>query len=353
MMLHLSERERTRYMQHLQLASMGLSGQLKLKNAKVLCIGAGGLASPLLLYLAAAGVGTIGIVDHDQVALSNLQRQILYTENDIGKQKTDIAKKTLLALNPHITVNLYPYYLDHTYAEELIAQYDIVADCSDNYETRYLVNDSCFTLKKPFVYASIYEYAGQCATFHTINGPCFRCLFREAPVHALPNCRETGVLSVLPGLLGTIQATEVLKFILAHGDLLIGRLLSVDILKMQFKTLNFSKDSTCPLCSSHQKKIDNLTISVQALQTATAMGNEIVLLDVRTLPERTEFNIGGLWIPIDELPKRLQELDPTQNIVVYCRSGTRSQYAVALLKKEHFKQVRSLVGGMKAWQTCG
>lgn len=242
--------ELARYAKHIQLENIGLSGQIRLSEAKVLCVGAGGLGCPLLLYLAAAGVGRLGIADHDIIQLDNLQRQILYQTHQIGAKKTKIAKDQLNLLNPHIKVIIHPDGLQANNAHEIINQYDLIADCSDNFKTRYLINDACFIEKKPFVSASIFKFSGQCVMFSGDYGPCYRCLFPQgfAPESSLPNCGQSGVFGVLPGLLGTIQATEILKWILQIGKPLMNRLLLIDAINMQFKQINFQRDPECQFC---------------------------------------------------------------------------------------------------------
>lgn len=343
--------ELARYAHQIKLSEIGLEGQMILKNTRVLCVGAGGLASPLLLYLAAAGVGTIGIVDDDKVEVSNLQRQILYTTENIGTKKISNAKQHLTALNPHINVTMHDTRLHSTNAEDLIAQYDIVADCSDNFATRYLINDTCFQLNKPFVFASIYQFSGQCALFSRKHKMCFRCLFPALPKsQELPNCDLGGVLGVLPGLLGTIQATEILKYVLNIGESLLGRLLYIDILKMSFTTFTLSPNPECELCHHGIANDSPDEISVYELQKKLDAEENIFLLDVRTAEEHCLYNIGGTLIPLDQLLERLHELNRHDDIVVYCHLGQRSLSAALLLKKANFHSVRSLAGGLKSWQ---
>ena len=310
------------------------------------------VSSFLLLYLAAAGVGTLGIIDHDVLEVSNLQRQVLYKTEALGQPKAHLAKLALLDLNPHIQVNAYPYYFDSSNAMNYCAKYDIIADCSDNYATRYLANEVCVALKKPFVYASIFEFTGQCAFFYPRDEePCFRCLFRTMPnSNERPNCAETGVLGVLPGLLGTIQATEILKYLLNQGTLLEGKLLLVDLLKMVFKTFSFSKDKTCPECSKEGVPMQQ-TITARDLKQTLETHPALCLVDVRSALEHAQFNIGGLLLPLDELPNHLSELNPEAEIVVYCERGMRSERAAAFLRQHQFQKVRSLEGGMQAWRS--
>jgi len=355
----LSAAELSRYAKHIKLAHIGLDGQIKLKQARVLCVGAGGLGSPLLLYLAAAGVGTIGIVDDDVVQLDNLQRQILYQSNHVDVKKVLQAKNQLNALNPHIHIEIYPQRLTLANAAELITQYDIVADCSDNFATRYLVNDVCFYLKKPFVSASISQFEGQCTFFLGSEAPCYRCLFPALPaMQTMVDCATAGVLGVLPGILGTIQATEILKWILQIGDLLTGRLLMIDALKMQFREIQFQKNPECELCV-YKKPLDLLAlpescdslngISVQELKAWFDSNKDIQLLDVRTAQENEMNNIGGILIPLSELSHRLNELNTQKPIVVYCQSGKRSLQALKILSERDFKSIRYLQGGLNEW----
>lgn len=342
--------ELARYAQQIKLPLIGIDGQTKLRKARVLCVGAGGLASPLLLYLAAAGVGFLGIIDDDRVEVSNLQRQILYNTNDIGKMKATQAQQTLSTLNPHVDITIYPYRMTHSNAEEIISKYDIIADCSDNFTTRYLINDACFRANKPVVFASIHQFRGQCSTIYPHQG-CFRCLFPNIPeVEALPRCDVGGVLGVLPGLLGTIQATEVLKYIIGMGELLIGRFLSIDVLSLQWSEFSWSKNPDCELCVHDRIKHVCEEISVAELKDRMQGSTPPFLLDVRTSKEHAIFNIGGMLIPLQELPERLHELNSQAEIVVYCHLGQRSLHAIELLKKAHFSHVRSLAGGLKAWQ---
>lgn len=336
-------------------------GQQKLKNARVLCVGAGGLGSPLLLYLAGAGVGTIGIVDHDTVELSNLHRQIIFSMQDLGLKKGIAAKNKMLHLNPEITVDVFLDKLSLQNAHQIIANYDIIADCTDNFATRYVINDACFYLKKPNVSASIFHFEGQCSVFTALEGPCYRCLYPEiSAINVLPNCAESGVLGVLPGLLGTIQATEILKIILGLGDTLIGRLLTVDAMNMQFREYQIKRDRYCVLCGENSKSLSYPKevlcmsetipeISVTELAEWQKEGRDFLLLDVREPSEYAECEMGGTLIPIGELPNRLNELNPAKQTVVHCRGGGRSKRAAALLKEAGFQDVRNLTGGITAW----
>lgn len=361
----MNQDEILRYSRHFSLPNVGSQGQLKLKNAKVLCIGAGGLGSPLLLYLAAAGIGTLGIVDNDTVDVSNLQRQVLYTTADVGQKKVSAAKARLQALNPHINITRHDARLTADNALELINQYDIVADGTDNFATRYLVNDACWHLKKPNVYASIFQFEGQCSIFSAPNGPCYRCLYDAPPPAGLvPNCAEGGVFGILPGLLGSLQATEVLKLILGIGDPLIGRLLTVDSLTMRFREFAVQRNPGCRLCT-HQQSFASLpnhdmevcqvgslpatSISVQELAILLKNNTDLLLLDVRESHEYDICNLAGKSIPLGQLSQRLHELDKSSAIVIHCKSGARSAQACLLLEKAGFKNVRNLDGGILAW----
>ncbi len=354
-----------RYSRQLALSEVGIDGQMRLKKAKVLCIGAGGLASPALLYLAAAGVGTLGVVEDDQVELSNLQRQILYTANDVGSHKGQCAKKHLNSLNPGIKINLYPHRLSKDNAIDILSPYDIILDCTDNFHSRFLINDACFYLNKPDIYASILRFEGQCTVFSPPINPCYRCLFKTAPPPELvPNCAEAGVIGALPGLLGAIQAMEVIKLILQQGSSLIGRLLIIDVLTMRFRELTISKNPDCPLCvhkipftlldMPERKNDASLAVSVNEISVHDLLSlqqrkEKIFLLDVREPYEYKICNLGGCLIPLKELSERINELDVKQHIVVYCKTGGRSKKAVAFLKTRGFSKVSSLKGGILKW----
>jgi molybdopterin/thiamine biosynthesis adenylyltransferase/rhodanese-related sulfurtransferase len=372
----LSSEESLRYARHLILPEVGPAGQLKLKNARVLCIGAGGLGSPIGLYLAAAGVGTIGIVDFDVVDASNLQRQIMHGTADVGRPKIDSAADTITGINPHVHVERHPVRLSSDNALEIFAEYDIVVDGTDNFPTRYLANDACVLLGKPYVYGSIYRFEGQNAVFATPGGPCYRCLFAEPPPPGMvPSCAEGGVLGVLPGIVGTIQAMETIKLILGLGDSLAGRLLMFDALRMRFRELKLSRDPACPVCGDNptvtelidyerfcgiepdQKGSSSMSsgeteLTVLQLKEALDRGDKITLLDVR---EPYEWDIGNLGpqgaaiIPLGELPRRFSEIDSNADVVVYCRSGARSGRAADFLRGQGFTKVRNLEGGILAW----
>jgi molybdopterin/thiamine biosynthesis adenylyltransferase/rhodanese-related sulfurtransferase len=366
----LSNDEIQRYSRHLIMPEVGMEGQLKIKNARVLCIGAGGLGSPLALYLAAAGVGTLGIVDFDVVDYTNLQRQIIHSTADVGHKKLDSAAEKLQAMNPFINVQKFDTRLSSDNALEIFEDFDIIADGTDNFPTRYLVNDACVLSGKPNVYASIFRFEGQASVFATETGPCYRCLYPEPPPPGLvPSCAEGGVLGILPGLLGVIQATEVIKLILGAGDPLIGRLLLVDALGMTFRQLKLRKNPDCPVCGTHpsltklidyeqfcgirgeeaEVAADTSDIQVEELKRRLDAGDPIFVLDVREPHEYQICNIGGQLIPLGDLPKRLSELDSSREIVAHCRSGVRSGKAVELLRQAGFKKVRNLAGGILAW----
>lgn len=356
--LTFSADELIRYSRHIKLHEIGLSGQAKLKNARVLCIGLGGLGSPLLLYLTAAGIGTLGLVDDDIVEPGNLQRQILYQVQQVTYKKTVAASAQLLALNPAITVNTYAEKLTEHNAAHLISQYDIIVDGSDNFYTRYLINDVCFELHKPYVYASASEFQGYCSIFYG-TGPCLRCLFPIPPIEgAISDCAAGGVLNVLPGILGIMQATEIIKWILRIGNSLEKRLLIIDLLKMTFREIHIAKDPDCKLCN-HGQSINKFTpdphdkqhiyaVTAELLLELLQKNNDITLIDVRSETEHAMQNIGGKIIPLTDLPHRLQELDLNHNIVLYCRSGKRSLLALEILLEAGFTSVKYLLNGIDA-----
>jgi molybdopterin/thiamine biosynthesis adenylyltransferase/rhodanese-related sulfurtransferase len=366
-----------RYSRHLILPEVGMEGQQRLKAAKVLCVGTGGLGSPLALYLAAAGIGTLGLVDFDVVDSSNLQRQIIHSTKDIGRKKIDSAQEKLNALNPTLNVVKHDTMLTSANALEIFAQYDIIADGTDNFQTRYLVNDACVLLNKPNAYGSIFRFEGQASVFATKDGPCYRCLYPEPPPPGLvPSCAEGGVLGILPGLVGVIQATEVIKLILGKGEPLIGRLLLVDALSMRFRELKLRKNPDCPVCGVNPTVTELIDynqfcgIAPESAQAATvkngipqisvkelkarldskeAHNDNFLLLDVREPYEFQIAQIGGKLIPQNDVPNRLGELDPAQEIIVHCRSGVRSQRIAELLKQNSFQRVSNLAGGILAW----
>ncbi len=383
----LSNDEISRYSRHLILPEVGMEGQQKLKAAKVLCVGTGGLGAPLALYLAAAGVGTLGLVDFDTVDASNLQRQIIHSTATVGKLKVDSAEIMLKGLNPYMNVVKHNTMLTSANALEIFKDYDIIADGTDNFQTRYLVNDACVLLGKPNAYGSIFRFEGQASVFATEDGPCYRCLYPEPPPPGLvPSCAEGGVLGILPGLVGVIQATEVIKLILGIGESLAGRLLLVDALTMKFRTLKLRKNPDCPVCGTHptvtalidydqfcgiekpksvgplevaQNKavadapvVDGIPqISVQELKRRLDAKEDVFVLDVREPHEVPIVNIGAPLIPLGDLPKRLDELaaQKDRKIVIHCRSGARSQKAALILKNAGFQHVANLAGGILAW----
>jgi len=359
-----------RYSRHLIMPEVGMAGQQKLKAARVLCVGAGGLGSPLALYLAAAGVGTLGLVDFDVVDYTNLQRQIIHTTNDVGRPKLDSAAEKLGAINPFINVRKFETKLTSANALDILREFDIVADGTDNFPTRYLVNDACVLAGKPNVYASIFRFEGQASIFATEHGPCYRCLYPEPPPPGLvPSCAEGGVLGILPGLLGVIQATEVIKLVLGSGEPLIGRLLLVDALSMRFRELRLRKNPECPVCGANPTVHELIDynqfcgirgeeaavtetvpeIRPEELKTKLDAGDDIFILDVREPHEYQICNIGGHLIPLGDLPARMNELDSSREIVAHCRSGVRSAKAVTLLRQAGFGKVKSLAGGILAW----
>jgi sulfur-carrier protein adenylyltransferase/sulfurtransferase len=366
----LTNDEILRYSRHLIMPEVGMAGQQKLKAARVLCIGAGGLGSPLALYLAAAGVGTLGIVDFDVVDFTNLQRQIIHSTADVGRKKLDSAAEKLKAINPFINLKTFETRLSSANALDLFRDFDIVADGTDNFPTRYLVNDACVLTGKPNVYGSIFRFEGQASVFATEEGPCYRCLYPEPPPPGLvPSCAEGGVLGILPGLVGVMQATEVIKLILGAGEPLIGRLLLIDALGMKFRELKLRKNPDCPACGTHRtitKLIDYNEfcgirgeekpvetgipeMQVEELKRRLDAGDDLYVLDVREPHEYQICNIGGHLIPLGDLPKRVNELDSSREIVAHCRSGVRSAKAVGFLQQAGFKKVHNLAGGILAW----
>jgi adenylyltransferase/sulfurtransferase len=363
----------SRYSRHLILPEVGMEGQRKLKAARVLCVGTGGLGSPLAFYLAAAGIGTLGLVDFDVVDASNLQRQIIHSTKDIGRKKLDSAAEKLIALNPALNVVKHDTMLSSANALEVLKDYDIVADGTDNFPTRYLVNDACVLLGKPNAYGSIFRFEGQASVFATKEGPCYRCLYPEPPPPGLvPSCAEGGVLGILPGLVGVIQATEVIKLILGKGSPLIGRLLLVDALGMRFRELKLRKNPECPVCgenptvkelsdyehfcgivpeSKEEKAIKNgiPQLGVKDLKRRIDAGEDVFILDVREPYEYQIAQIGGKLIPQNDVPQRLAEIPRDREIVVQCRSGARSQRIAEFLKQSGYTQVLNLAGGILAW----
>ena len=366
----LTPAELRRYGRHLVIPEVGIEGQERLKAASVLLVGAGGLGSPLALYLAAAGVGRLGLVDFDKVDESNLQRQILYGESDIGRPKLEVAMERLREINPHITLEPHLLRLDSSNALDVMAGYQLVADGSDNFPTRYLVNDACVLAGKPNVYGSIFRFEGQVAVFWGAQGPCYRCLFPEPPPPGLvPSCAEGGVLGILPGVIGALQANEAVKLLLGLGDTMVGRLLLFDALKMRFRELKLEKDPDCPVCCESptlRELIDYeqfcgvaaeeeaaageaVDLQVEELADLMAHGRELTLLDVRMPREHAICRLeGSQLMPIQVLGQRWQELDPAAEIVVYCHTGVRSKHATAFLRS-HGLRARNLVGGIDAW----
>lgn len=366
----LSNEEILRYSRHLIMPEVGMEGQLKLKQARVLCIGAGGLGSPLTLYLGAAGVGRLGIVDFDVVDFTNLQRQVIHGTSDVGRKKLDSAADTLREINPNIEIRKFETRLTSANALELFREFDIITDGTDNFPTRYLVNDACVLTGKPNVYGSIFRFEGQASVFATKEGPCYRCLYPEPPPPGLvPSCAEGGVLGILPGLVGVIQATETIKLILGSGEPLIGRLLLVDALSMRFRELKLRKNPDCPACGTHPTVTELIDynqfcgirgeeaaaptsmtdISVEELKKRLDRGDDLFVLDVREPHEYQICNIGGYLIPLNDLPKRVSELDSSREIVVHCKMGGRSAKAADFLRQSGFTKVHNLTGGINAW----
>jgi adenylyltransferase/sulfurtransferase len=369
--VQLSKEEILRYSRHLIIPEVGLKGQKKLKAASVLLIGAGGLGSPLALYLAAAGIGKIGIVDYDIVDETNLQRQIMHTTSDVGRPKLESAKESILGINPNVRVETYPFRLSSENALELLKEYDVIVDGTDNFPTRYLINDACVILGKPNVYGSIFRFDGQVTVFDASRGPCYRCLYPTPPPPGLvPSCAEGGVLGVLPGIIGTLQALETIKLILGEGETLIGRLVLFDALKFKFREFALKKNPECPVCGTaptiHQLidyeqfcgiepplktklNFNRPEMSVDELKNRLDKGDDVYILDVREPNEYEIANLGGHLIPLSELPGRVGELDPYKEIVVHCKSGIRSAKAVQFLQKAGFTKTRNLAGGIDAW----
>jgi molybdopterin/thiamine biosynthesis adenylyltransferase/rhodanese-related sulfurtransferase len=369
----LSTTEVARYSRHLIMPEVGVDGQKRLKASSVLLIGAGGLGSPLGLYLAAAGVGRIGLIDFDVVDFSNLQRQVMHGTPDVGRPKLQSARDRLQAINPEVRLDLYETRLSSANALQLFAPYDIIIDGTDNFPTRYLVNDACVLLKKPNVYGSIFRFDGQASVFYPGKGPCYRCLYPEPPPPGeVPSCAEGGVLGILPGLIGCIQATEAVKLILGKGEPLIGRLILYDALAMSFREFKVRRNPRCPMCGDHPtitKLIDYeqfcgmrgqetpapavgglAEMTVDELKARLDRGDKPFILDVRN-PE--EFQIcripGSTLLPLPELPRRFGELDRQREMVVHCKSGVRSQKAIAFLRQQGFTKLSNLKGGILAW----
>ena len=365
----LTKEEMTRYSRHLLLPEVGISGQEKLKNARVLMIGVGGLGSPASLYLAAAGVGTLGLVEFDTVDTTNLQRQIIYRDNDKGRPKITAAAASLRGLNPTLAIEEFHEPFGEGNGLDLARRFDVIIDGSDNFVTRYLVSDSCVLADKPYIYGSIFRFEGQASVFWAGKGPCYRCLYPAAPeAHQVPSCAEGGVLGVLPGLIGIVQATEAIKVITGIGEPLIGRLLTYDALAMTFQTFKMKANPTCPACGAKRTitKLERATESCSSVsQSASASVTEwdcqklsrtlrnqadLLLIDVRSENERKICHIeGDQHIPLDDLPARLLELAAKGPVVFYCKSGIRSQRAAALAVAAGLTDVASLQGGILAW----
>ncbi|HWG59760.1 MAG TPA: molybdopterin-synthase adenylyltransferase MoeB [Candidatus Acidoferrales bacterium] len=367
----LSKDEILRYSRHLIMPEVGMEGQLKLKKAKVMCIGTGGLGAPLSLYLAAAGVGRIGLIDFDSVDVTNLQRQVLFGTGDVGRPKIEAAYSRLHDVNPEIQIDRFEERLTSENALDILKDYDIVVDGTDNFPTRYLVNDACVLLGKTNVYGSIFRFEGQITIFGYPGGPCYRCLYPEPPPPGLvPSCAEGGVLGVLPGIVGTIQAAETLKLILGKGEPLVGRLLLFDALAMKFRELKLRRNPECPVCGDHRtlhKLIDyaqfcgirgeeapstvtNIPeITPRELKARLDRGDDLYILDVREPHEYQICNLGGHLLPLGELAQRVHELDSSREIVAHCRSGKRSAEAVDFLTKAGFRKIWNLKGGILAW----
>ncbi|MGD0775582.1 MAG: molybdopterin-synthase adenylyltransferase MoeB [Candidatus Solibacter sp.] len=369
----LSKDEILRYSRHLIVPEVGMEGQLKLKAAKVLLVGTGGLGAPLGLYLAAAGVGRIGLVDFDVVDFTNLQRQVIHFTKDVGRHKIDSAAEKMQALNPNVEIVKHEVALSSENALGIIKDYDLVVDGTDNFPTRYLVNDACVLLGKPNVYGSIFRFEGQATVFAYEGGPCYRCLYPEPPPPGLvPSCAEGGVLGILPGTIGLIQATEAVKLILGIGEPLVGRLLLYDALGMRFRELKLRKNPECPICGDHrtitrlidyhqfcgvpqqppkqESKVTEGEIEVTEVKEKLDRGDSFFLIDVREPHEYQICNIpAAKLIPLGEIGRRLGELDPEADIVIHCKSGMRSARACGVLKAAGFKHVRNMKGGILAW----
>ena len=371
--MELLSEEITRYARHISLPEVGLDGQLKLRQASVLCIGAGGLGSPLAMYLAAAGVGRIGLVDFDVVDLSNLQRQIMHGQEDIGRPKVDSAWETLTGINPHVDLEMHAHPLSRDNAIGLLQGYDVIVDGTDNFATRYLTNDACFFLKKPNVYGSIFRFEGQLSVFAPhLGGPCYRCLYPEPPPPGMvPSCAEGGVLGVLPGVVGCLQATEVIKLLLGQGASMIGRLLTYHAMDMKFRELKLRRDPECPLCGEQPSIRDLINYEDFCGVTATHDPNDmhpdevtvqemkraledpqsgIQVIDVR---EEDEWRIakveGTTLLPLSRLAERYTELDPNQSYYLHCKAGVRSLKALDFLRQQGFEELKSVQGGISAW----
>ena len=373
-MANLNNEEVLRYGRHLIMPEVGMQGQKKLKAAKVLMVGAGGLGSPSGLYLAASGIGEMTIIDPDVVDASNLQRQLFHDTSKIGAPKAESAKARIAEINPNVQVNAIQDFLTNANVRQLIREHDIVVDGTDNFQTRYMVNDACIFEKKLNVYGSIFRFDGQSTVFCDPNGPCYRCLYPEAPPPGMvPSCAEGGVLGILPGIIGVIQATEAIKLIIGQGESLVGRLLLYDALKMKFRELKVRKDPSCPVCGDNPtihelqdydyfcglgggedsetgERVLTPQITALQLQESIAKGRKVTLLDVRE-PQEWEITHlpGAKLIPLGDVPERVNELDSADDIVVYCHHGQRSQRAINFLKKMGFDKLQNLAGGIDSW----
>ncbi len=369
----LTKDERERYSRHLIMPEVGVEGQKKLKAGKVLVVGAGGLGSPLALYLAAAGVGRIGLVDFDVVDFTNLQRQVVFGTENVGQSKLDAAKDRIQSLNPNVEVTSHTEPLTSQNALDVVSQYDVVVDGTDNFPTRYLVNDACVLTGKPNVYGSIFRFDGQASVFHYADGPCYRCLYPDPPPPGLvPSCAEGGVLGILPGIVGVIQATETIKILLGSGETLSGRLLLFDALRMTFRPMKIRRNPECPVCGDNPTVTELIDykqfcgVADQPAQEETEQqspwditvhdykrmrddGADVDLLDVREPHEYEICNLGGRLIPVGQLSERMTDLDPNREVVVHCRSGGRSAKAVQLLRDAGFQNAHNLRGGVLAW----
>lgn len=360
--MRLTAAELERYSRHILLPQVGLKGQARLKSSKVLCVGAGGLGSPASMYLAAAGVGVLGLADHDAVELSNLQRQLLHSAEDVGRPKLDSARRRLAGINPGVRVRLHRVRLDNGNAGRLIRDYDVVIDGADNLPTRGSINDACVRLGKPFVYGSVFRFEGQVSVFWPRKGgPCYRCLFpRMPPPGSAPACGEAGVLGALPGVIGTLQAIEALKLLLRQGEPLIGRLLLFDALAMEFRRLSFKRDPRCESCGPRrgaprsqggaEQEDDAPSISPEELKALLDSRERVQLLDVREPEEHAICRIrSAKLVPLGRLERALEGLDKSAELVVHCKTGRRSARAVRLLRARGFRRARSLAGGISAW----
>jgi molybdopterin/thiamine biosynthesis adenylyltransferase/rhodanese-related sulfurtransferase len=362
-----------RYSRHLIIPDVAMTGQKRLKNAKVLCVGAGGLGSPALMYLAAAGVGTLGIIDFDVVDESNLQRQVIHGQSDVGRLKSESARDSVREINPLIDVRLHNERLDSSNAMRIFADYDLIVDGTDNFATRYLVNDACVLLGKPYVWGSIYRFDGQASVFWAEHGPCYRCLYPEPPPPGMvPSCAEGGVLGVLCASIGSIQVTEAIKLLTGTGEPLVGRLMIYDALEMTYRSVKVRKDPECPLCGKNptitelidyeafcgtvsdeaQLAASDSTLTATELKALLDQGRDLLLVDVR---EPAEWEIvrlpGAVLIPKGELPSRLAELPQDRPVIAYCKTGIRSAESLALLKSAGFADAKHLQGGVTAWAT--